>query len=225
MLRLRSAVHRLPALLIAILLAAPAWVAAQTEVREFAIRVDGAVSGQYRMTIQPTADGAITMAAQADAKVKVLLITAYSYSFSAVEVWKDGRLLRYDSNGAENGKRYVVSARTEGDHLRVTANGQEHPARADAWVNTYWRLPDARFRDHEAPLLGCDTGKEEARLLQYIGTERVNVAGQPQECTRYRIHTAPPHDLWFDAQGRLVRQEWTSLDGHRSILELKAIHR
>jgi len=28
-----------------------------------------------------------------------------------------------------------------------------------------------------------------------------------------------PHDVWYDADGRLVRQEWTE-DGHKTVLEL-----
>lgn len=215
----------LPALIPVVILAAVGRAAAQTEVREFAIRVDGSPAGTYRMTIQPGPDGAVTLTAQAEAKVKVLLVTAYRYSYHGVEVWKDGRLVRFDSSGAENGKKFAISAAVEGDRLRVTANGQQYLARRDAWVNTYWQLPEERYRGREVPLLGCDTGKEESRLLQHVGTQRITVAGQSHDCAHYRIHTTPPHDLWFDATGRLVRQEWLSPEGHRSVLELTRVSR
>jgi hypothetical protein len=52
-----------------------------------------------------------------------------------------------------------------------------------------------------------------------VGPEKIDVAGQRQSCVRYRIMTTPPHDLWFDAQERLVRQEWVT-DGHRTVMEM-----
>lgn len=193
--------------------------AADSEVRTFAINVEGTKSGDYKMTIATKDDGTVTMSGQAAVNVKVLLVTAYSYAYNGVEVWKDGRLQRFDSYATENGKRYAVNAVPAGDKLAVKVNGQERLTRPDVWVNTYWRLPDAQFRGQTVPLLGCDYGLDDARELKFIGNEQINVNGQMMSCAHYRILTEPVHDLWYDGQERLVRQEWMS-SGRKTVLEL-----
>jgi hypothetical protein len=198
--------------------------AAEVEVRTFTVTVDGSRAGEYLMTIAGKADGTVTMTAQADVRVKVIVVTAYSYSYHGTEVWKDGRLQRFDSTATENGKNYAVTAVAEGEQLRVKVNGQERMTRPDVWVNTYWRLPDAKFRNQNVPVLGCDYGLDNNCKLEFLGDEQIRIAGQTQKCSHYRIQTAAPHDLWFDGQERLVRQEWVS-DGHRTVIELSGVRR
>jgi Family of unknown function (DUF6134) len=196
--------------------------AADSEVRTFAVSVEGTKSGDYKMTIATKHDGTVVMSGQAEVNVKVLLVTAYSYAYNGVEVWKDGRLQRFDSSATENGKRYAVTAAAAGDQLRVKVNGQERLTRPDVWVNTYWRLPEAKFRGQTVPLLGCDYGHDDARELKFVGNEQLTVNGQTMSCAHYRILTEPAHDLWYDAQERLVRQEWTS-SGRKTVLELTGV--
>jgi hypothetical protein len=193
--------------------------AADQETREFEVIVDGKHAGTYRTTITRGDDGTLTLAAQSDVKVKVLLVTAYSYSYEGREVWQGGRLQSFACTGKENGKPFAVTARADGDLLRVQANGHVHAARPDVWTTSCWQLPAAAFRSGPVPLLRCDNGEEATGQMQYVGTDRVRVAGREVTCSHYRLTRDGPYDLWYDAAERLVREEWTSA-GHRSQLVL-----
>ncbi len=201
---------------------APAGVAAaEPEVRNFTVLVDGKPAGAYRMTITRQGDGSVVMAAQSDVQVKVLLVTAYSYSYRGQEVWKDGLLQRFECTGKEKGKPFAVTAQAEAAGLRVRANGVEHTTRPDLWTTSCWQLPDARFRNQAIPLMGCDSGKDVAGHLQYVGAEKVAIAGRELNCAHYRVTQDVPHEVWYDDSGRLVRHEWVS-SGHRTQLLLSA---
>lgn len=207
----------------ALLSAAPRAGAADTQTRDFNVLVDGSRAGDYHMTIQRQDDGTIAMTNESEVRVKVIGVSFYSYAYRGREVWKAGRLQRLDSNGQENGKPFVVAAVPAGDGLRVTFNGQEHTARPDVWTMTYWMLPPAAYRNRGLPLLGCDNGQEVVNgYLQYVGAEQLTVAGQPQTCTHYRVTGSTPHELWYDAEERMVRQEWV-VDGHKTVLELTRV--
>src|SRR5438105_4830434 len=65
--------------------------AADTEVRDFSVHIDGKEGGQYRMTISRRDDGTVSMAAQASVQLKKLGLTVYRYTFAGTEIWKDGR--------------------------------------------------------------------------------------------------------------------------------------
>src|SRR5437588_719541 len=89
--------------------------------------------------------------------------------------------------------------------------------------------PAARAASVEARLFAVQVdGKPAGEVLgvgcDVLGTVRLNVAGQAVECTRCRISGQSEADLWYDAQGRLVRQISIE-DGHRTLLELKELRR
>jgi hypothetical protein len=206
----------------------PRVLAADTEIRDFNITIDGNESGRYRMTIDRRDNGTISMAGQAAVKVKKLGITVYQYTYSGTEVWKDGkegRLLGMNSTSDDNGTKFEVNVAPEADLLRVRVNGRPRLVRADVWTTTYWKLAHSRFHNQNVPLLDADTGKDFSGKLDYLGVAQLTVAGQNQTCHHFRITGGPnPVDLWYDSQHRLVRQEFSE-DGHRTILQLVSIRR
>src|SRR5262249_20978755 len=108
--------------------------------------------------------------------------------------------------------------------LRVKVNGQERAIRPDVWTTTYWRLPDARWRNAAVPLLDCDTGKEINATLKYVGTSQINVAGQAQNCVHYQLTGGVQVDVWYDQNERPVRQESIE-DGHKTVLEITGLRK
>ncbi len=198
--------------------------AADTEIRSYTIQVDGKHAGDYQLNIQTHPDGTVVVAAQSDVKVTVLAVPVYTYTYHGQEVWKNGRLHHFESTGKENGKNFVVQADLDGPSIRVAANGHGFRVRSDVWTTSWWHLPDAQFRNHEVVVFGCSDGAEVPTHLGFVGNEQRVVAGQVQPCTHYHIVKDTAHDLWYDAQDRLVRDEWVS-DGHKTVIELTAVRR
>jgi hypothetical protein len=85
-------------------------------------------------------------------------------------------------------------------------------------------LPPAGYYNAAVALLGCDDGKYVRGHLQILGSAEINAAGQPMNCTRCRVLSTEPHDLWYDGQGRMVRQEWVE-DGYKVTFELTRVQR
>jgi hypothetical protein len=198
--------------------------AAETEVRSFAIHVDGKPAGNYQMTIAQQDDGSTTVSGQADVRVTFAFFTTYTYTYRGKETWKDGRLQRLESNTNDNGKRFNVLAVAEGNGLRVTVNGQQRVSRPDVWTTSYWRLPDSERKSREVALLDADTAKDIPGKLEYIETKPITVAGQLVQCAHYRVGGGVQVELWYDGKDRLVREESIE-EGHRTVLDLTSIRR
>jgi hypothetical protein len=203
-----------------LLLPGASWaVADDVETRDFTISVDGKAAGKYHTTIRRKDDGTVTFAAESEVKVSVLAITMYSYTYRGLEQWNHGRLQHFESSGKENGKPFTVTADSDAAGLHVKANGQEHVVSGDVWTTSFWQLPPAKYRNQALTLLGCDNGQERGSQLQWAGTAKLKVGEQEQTLSHYRVMRDVSYDLWYDAQDRLVRQEWVS-NGHRTIMEL-----
>jgi hypothetical protein len=202
----------------AVLALVPAAWAGEVELRDFVTVLDGRRVGDYQMKITQQDDGSVILSSQGQMQLNHPGGLG-RYRYHGSEVWKDGRLLRLDSTSSDDRKQTTVSAAAEGDGARVVVDGQARVIPGPVWVTTYWRLPAAEVRGLTQTLLDADNGHDLRGKLERVGSGQVVVAGQPLSCMRYRLLGDVQVDLWYDAQDRLVRQEWGQ-DGHRVVLEL-----
>ncbi len=207
-----------------ILLSAGAGVrAADSETREFAVKVDGKPAGKNTMTIQRQDDGTTIVSCDTNVRVRVLIKT-YVYTCQTRETWKEGRLQQLQSACNDDGKQFQVAALAQVDGVHVRVNGREHVAKSEAWVSSYWTLPDAKLRDQAIAVVDADNGRDLHGRLQYLGEAQIAVAGQVQNVQHYRFNGPTRIELYYDAAQRLARQEWVE-DGHPTVLELTAVRR
>ncbi|HTU22287.1 MAG TPA: DUF6134 family protein [Gemmataceae bacterium] len=197
--------------------------AADTETRDFAVRVDGKPAGSASITIQRQDDGTTVVTCNTKVRVKVLIKT-YVYTCQTRETWKNGRLQQLAGSCYDDGKRFQVSASAQADGVHVRVNGREHISKPEVWVTSYWTLPDAKLRDQAIPALEADNGRDMQGRLQLIGAAQVPVAGQMQNVQHYRFNGPTRVDLYYDAAQRLVRRTWAE-EGHPTELELVGIRR
>ena len=197
-----------------------------TEVREFSIFVDGKDAGASRLTLVQKNDGSTYMSATVDVKFRHLLVVDYVIKVKTQEWWKDGRLVGMETTSTENSKKTEVTIGLDKkNNLGMRVNGKESTLRPDIWTNSYWKLADARFHNKQVPIVEVDSGKEFTTDLKYVGTEKINVGGQLQDCYRFLVTNAPgPIDLWYDKYHRIVRQEFTE-SGHKTIVKLENVKR
>jgi hypothetical protein len=161
----------------------------------------------------------LVMSGQAAVRIAALFYT-YTYTYRGTETYADGRLVGLKSTSNDNGKKFQVSARPEGDGLLLTVNGKEHRRSAEVWTTSYWHLP-ANATGKGVALLEPDTGKKINGHLGYVGKVILAVLGHDTECRHFRLTGTPsPVDLWYDSERRLVRQDYLD-DGHRTVLVLK----
>jgi hypothetical protein len=206
-----------------LLCAAAAARAADSETREFVVKVDGKPSGHANMTFQQQDDGMTVVSCDTEVRVRVLIKT-YVYTCQTRETWKGGRLQQLVSQCNDDGKQFQVSAAAQADGIHVNVNGREHITKTEAWVSSYGSLPDAKLRDQALAVIDADNGHDMQGRLQFLGTVQIAVAGQVQNVQHYRFNGPTRVELYYDAAQRLVRRDWVE-DGHPTSLELARVRR
>ena len=185
--------------------------------------VDGQPQGTHRLRIAGGERGETTV--RVDSEVRIdYLVYAYVYAIHGEESWKDGRLNKTSARIEDGSTRTRISATVDSKGTKQNFNGQARTGSVATLSSIFWSLPVEGVRKQPFVLLDVDTGElREARLEQ---RERASVKTTDSaiECTHYRISGGAQADLWFDAEGRLVRQESIE-DGHRTVLSLTAIRR
>lgn len=201
----------------------PAASAADVETRDFSVVVGNKLAGEVHVTIHKDDNGSTYVRCDTDVKVKIGL-REHKFIYRGYEEWKAHRLVKFDSNTDDDGKRFFVKAIAQKDGVLVTVNNAEKMVPAHVWLTSYWSLPDPKLRDQELPLLDADNGRELSGTLQFVATEKVKVGGQTIPLNHYKLTGKVSVDLWYDGGDRLVRQEWLE-SGHKTVVELVRVRR
>ena len=196
--------------------------APSVEVREYDVVLQKKPIGKVSIRITQAADGT-TVSTTDTAIEEAFLFTKYRYEYHGDETWQRGRLVRLDSRTNDNGKPLAVSAAVDATGSRVEVKGK--PTRSGpvlAMTSNYWRLPDALLAAGKFSIVDSDTGALFTVQLRRIGAEWVDLDGRKTSCEHYRVSGDTAAELWFDEQGRLVRQQ-TVEHGYTTELQLARI--
>ena len=212
----------------------------ERETRVFKVSVDGKERGQCTMQIAERDDGSEKMHIDASLTFDYV-VYVYRYHSTGTEVWKDDRLVELTNMADLNKTKYKLQGKASPKGLRLSVDGKKSDFAREVWATSYWRLPNRLAHHDEKPksevvqaearketadkkpmkisLLDSDKGTPLNGEFRYVGNEYLTVAGKRESCQHYRIGGDVQVELWYDANGRLVRQEGVE-SGHKTVLEL-----
>jgi hypothetical protein len=190
-------------LLTVALAAAAAPAAAATDLADgtyaFTVFRDGDPIGTHTLTARHEG-GDLVLDIAVDIKVKVAFITAYRYEQTRREVWRDGRLVAFESDTNDDGKKAKTSGKLEGDMLSVTGPDGSQKVRPDIISNSWWNAELAK----QSELLNTFDSKILKVKIEDAGEESVETAAGPVKAHRYAIAGDIDREVWYDADGRWV---------------------
>ncbi len=133
--------------------------------------------------------------------VKILFIVAHREVADRKEVWRNGRLMAYDSLTTKNGTAVAVKGRANGASFiidgaegRIEAPAAVHPSNPWSIAITEKKL-----------LLATASGK----LLKVEATagdeESIGTGAKQVKARRFKVSGDMELDLWYDAKGVIVK--------------------
>lgn len=183
---------------------------AQASEWPFTAYLDGKEIGQHRFALKTTDEG-LKLVSEADFKVKLLFINAYSYQHRASEFWQGDCLQRLEARTEENRDISLVNGERKADRFEVQGPKGELQLPGCAMTFAYWN-PKMLQQDR---LLNPQTGEWLDVVIRRMGRETIEVRGQQQAALRYRL-TAPKMqiDLWYSEDYRWLALESKTPEGY-----------
>jgi hypothetical protein len=129
-------------------------IASEAARREFRILRGDSDIGRHVLSARLTPAG-FEMAIDVDIRVKVLGITAYRYTLSNREVWKDGRIVSVTTEVDDDGDANFARIRRTDSGLEVDGSSYSGPVPGDAVTTSYYARP---FIDRR-PWISTQSGK------------------------------------------------------------------
>lgn len=183
--------------------------------RTFSVTIDGRAAGDLVVSYQTRSDGttavAVRAAWQGDRP------TPLSLDFRGTEMWKDGRLVRLEGVGIQDGRKGGITLVADNDAFALKAGVKEVRVRDPIWPTSGVAPPNP---DDKPLVVDVVTGEVLRAKVEKVGPEQVAAAGKRTPATRYRVTAGSTRwDVWYDDKDRLVRRAWTR-DGRTVVAEL-----
>jgi hypothetical protein len=130
-------------------------------------------------------------------------ITLFEYSHRNHEIWRDGRLFSLESETNDDGDKYRVRVRRDGEKLLVKATSMEsYHAPMDAIPTSYWH-PETVTQTH---LLNTQTGEMVEVEITPRGEESIAVGGEDRPAMKYEVSGDQDLQLWYEPSGQPIGQ-------------------
>lgn len=134
--------------------------------------------------------------------VRVLGVVVHRQEQSQTEVWQNGRMMSFDAQDVENGKRKTVSGRADGDKFIITTGtGQRIEAPATIRTTYPWSPGIAKH----TLLMGTGSGELNNVRIALIGTTTLSLDGRAVPAVLYRVSGDYKRDIWFSPDGELLQ--------------------
>jgi hypothetical protein len=136
-----------------------------------------------------------------EGEVEILMVPLFKREATYREVWREGRLIAFDSHVVDNGEVYEVSARADGDHTVINGRRGRIEAPASIVSNHPWNY-DVLDR---SLLFDTQRGRLQRVQVTPAGIETIAVAGREVEAKKYRITGDLERELWYDEAGNWLQ--------------------
>jgi hypothetical protein len=162
--------------------------------------------GEHRMSVARAGD-AIVVEHAAELVVKLLGLTMFERRARFREVWQGARLIEFDGVVEDNGERFPVAARAEGDRLIIEGSA----GRIAAPPGTVPSEPSLEPAMRQGWFFDSKTGELLSAKVTPAGREPLALGRAVVDAERYDIAGDLEQQVWFDQAGvwiqwRLWRQ-------------------
>jgi hypothetical protein len=155
-----------------------------------------------RHVIEFSCDGAdLVVKTTIEGEVKVLMVPLFKRDGTYREVWREGRLIAFDSHIVDNGEAYKVRARANGDRTVIEGRRGRIEAPPTIVSNHPWNH-DVIER---TLLFDTQRGRLQEVEVTSAGAETITVAGRLVEAQKYRVTGDLERELWYDVAGNWLQ--------------------
>jgi len=142
-------------------------------------------------------------------KVTFAGIAVFRYEQDSHEVWRGGRLVALDSRTNDDGDKASVTARADGDRLRIEGQAGRIFLPGDAIPTSYWNhaLVDATTK------IDTERGTAVDLVVAPPQPDTVELDGKPTAALRYDVTGKFAMTWWYLPDGEWAKLEFRGKDG------------
>ena len=177
-----------------------AWHPENNEELNFKVLRQGKPFGYHKVTFGLEGE-TITVKNDIELEVKIGPFRAFYYRHESDESWDGQNLISMDGTTRKDGKDVTMTARRDGDVLRISGTNYSGDAPAAIIPSSHWNKAEVQ----SDTILSSEGGELLDISVEFLGRETIEAQGQMVQADRYRLTSELTVDLWYDEDGRWVK--------------------
>ncbi len=174
----------------------------------FEILRNGNAIGRHVIRFEKNGDD-LEVRVEAKVDYRFGFIPLYRFEHRALEVWRDGNLLRMSATTNDNGADYRIDLRQNGAGLVLTVNDTETVLSPDLQLASLWNIALVK----QNRILDPADGELMSVTIADAGADSIQIDGR-DVATRHYVMTGDfERELWYDARNVLRQVRFHGDDG------------
>lgn len=183
---------------------------------DFAILRNGEQIGRHVIRFERRGDPTVVRIV-AEVDFRVAFIPLYTFRHSALETWRDGKLIAMSAKTNDNGDDFKLELSIDGDAGALTTNGETVSIAATSRAASLWN----NAVEGNQTVIDPADGEMMKIFVASSGAETIIVRGREIRAFRYDMTGEFQRNLWFDERNVLVQVAFEGEDGSEIRYELR----
>jgi hypothetical protein len=136
-------------------------------------------------------------------KIKKFGVVLYKYNVKGTEVYKDGKLIKFNSETNQNGKSRYVNIKLDNDEYIIDGSSYKGKAPLDHLVGTWWNHSIVK----SPAQISAVSGRIIKQNVSFLGKKKIDINGKIFEALHFNFSSADKKlkkdkklntDVWYD---------------------------
>tara|TARA_Y100000590_G_scaffold3942_1_gene5217 strand:+ start:207 stop:890 length:684 start_codon:yes stop_codon:yes gene_type:complete len=148
-------------------------------------------------------EGKLIVESEINFIIKKLGITLYKYHVKGIEVYEDGKLIKFNSKTDQNGKAKYVNIKVENNEQIINGSSYKGKAPLDYLLGTWWNhsIVEAKAQ------ISAVSGRIINQKATFLGEETIKINGKSYETLHFNFSSTDKKlakdkklntDVWYD---------------------------
>ena len=146
-------------------------------------------------------DGNLAVKSEINFEIKKLGISLYKYHVQGKEIYKDGKLVKFNSKTDQNGKLKYVNLTLENDEFLIDGSSYKGQAPQEYLLGTWWNHSITKAKAQ----ISAVSGRIIKQKVTFLGKETINLGGKKYNTLHFNFSST---DKKLNKDKRLNTHVW-----------------
>ena len=146
-------------------------------------------------------DGNLAVKSEINFEIKKLGISLYKYHVKGKEIYKDGKLVKFNSKTDQNGKLKYVNLTLENDEFLIDGSSYKGKAPQEYLLGTWWNHSITKAKAQ----ISAVSGRIIKQKVTFLGKETINLGGKKYNTLHFNFSST---DKKLNKDKRLNTHVW-----------------
>ena len=150
-------------------------------------------------------EGQLAIESEINFEIKKFGIVLYKYHVNGTEIYKDGKLIKFNSKTNQNGKEKYVNIKLEGDEYIIDGSSYQGKTPTNFLLGTWWNhsIVEAKAQ------IRAVSGRIIEQKVTFLGKETIKLGDKSYETLHFNFSSTDKKlakdkklntDVWYDEQ-------------------------